>query len=182
MRWSKLKSLVEAKVARSIAPRFAIYSTAYGNCSCGHAWITLDKTVIANFCTRAFWNTNPTFDKSKNKFVSGEVPLDIPQSVVYSYAKQEVNYGELSRQDAYQACWEFVHDLSIEQALQSDDPLIQSLAVLDARIGKKRLMSLSAEKMHPLAHRLWKERLAAEDMLPDVAVEPDAPKAARLSI
>ena len=41
----------------------------------------------------------------------------------------------MSRQDAYRACWEFVHDLSIDQSLADDDPLIQSLAVVDRRLG-----------------------------------------------
>lgn len=74
----------------------------------------------------------------------------------------EVEYGELSRRDAYQSCWEYVHDLSAEQALRSDDPLIQALATLDARIGKRRLKAIQFDTLHPLAARLLKVRMRAE--------------------
>ena len=71
------------------------------------------------------------------------------------YRHQYADFGELSRQDAYRACWEFVHDLSIEQALTDDDPLIQSLAVADSRIGKRRLAQLDVSLLHRLpAHIL----------------------------
>ena len=53
MKWSKLKQLVEQGFAPSLAKRLTINSTAYGACTCGHAWLTLDGEVIANFCTRA---------------------------------------------------------------------------------------------------------------------------------
>ena len=62
MKWTKLKQLVEQRIAPSIRPRFAINSAAYGACSCGHAWITIDKKVVANFCTRAFGNIPRKFD------------------------------------------------------------------------------------------------------------------------
>jgi hypothetical protein len=42
MCWSKLRPLVKEGLAESIARRVDIQSTRYGNCSCGHAWITLD--------------------------------------------------------------------------------------------------------------------------------------------
>ena len=158
MKWSKLKALVENKIAPSMSERFSINSTAYGNCSCGHAWITLDKEVVANFCTRAFWNRSPSFDQEKKKFVAGEVPEGISKK----YEKQLTEYGELSRQDAYQACWEFVHDLSAEQALASDDPLIQTLAVLDSRVGKRRLLKIDAKELHPLASKMLSERALVE--------------------
>lgn len=54
MRWTKLKQKVEQNFAESIASRVAIHSAAYGACTCGHAWITVDGEVIANFCTMAF--------------------------------------------------------------------------------------------------------------------------------
>jgi len=72
MKWSKLKSEIEKKICDDLKNRVSINSTRYGNCTCGHAWITLDKEVIVNFCTMAFWNTKPKFDKEKHKFVHGD--------------------------------------------------------------------------------------------------------------
>jgi hypothetical protein len=148
MKWSKLKSEIENRFCESLKKRVSINSTAYGNCSCGHAWITLDKVIIANFCTRAFYNKqiSEVIDNGK-------------------YDNLKNTYGELRRQDIYESCWSYVHELSIEDALESKDPLIQTLSVIDKRVGKRRLVQLKAEEMHPLASHLFKERLAVENMI-----------------
>ncbi len=51
MQWSKLRSLIVERFAEPLQKRLDIHGAAYGNCSCGHAWLTLDGEVIANFCT-----------------------------------------------------------------------------------------------------------------------------------
>jgi hypothetical protein len=145
MRWSKLRSLVKEGFADSIASRIDIQSTRYGACTCGHAWITLDDEVIANFCTRAHYNA---------QFLDAS----------YRPRHQFADYGELSRQDAYRACWEFVHSLPIESALTDPDPLVQSLAVLDRRLGKRRLAGLDSNGFHPLAAVLLGVRREAEGL------------------
>lgn len=154
MMWSKLKQLVEQGFAPSLSKRLAINSARYGACSCGHAWLTLDKVIIANFCTLAYWTREQAVRR-------GETP---PAPLNKMYADQFVEYGEISRQDAYRACWAFVHDLSIEDALRDHDPLVQTLAVVDKRIGKRRLKQIDIDKLHPLARKLLIVRLRAEGM------------------
>jgi hypothetical protein len=146
MRWSKLKKLVEERFAPSVAKRLSIHSAAYGNCSCGHCWMTLDKKVVANFCTRAYYNKELHSDSGLN-------PM---------YKDQLVLYGEKSRQDAYRSMFDYVHSLSHDEALKSDDVLIQALAVVDARFGKRRLDSLDDSDLHPLARKLLTIRRQAE--------------------
>jgi hypothetical protein len=163
MKWTKLKHLVEQRIAPSIRPRFSINSAAYGACSCGHAWITIDKKIVANFCTRAYWNIPRKFNDSTKKWVSKEPELG--NGIPTPDDKELTNYGELSRQDAYQACWEFVHDLSIDDALSSEDPLAQSLAVIDSRVGKRKLKIIDIETLHPLAAKLFTERCLAEGLI-----------------
>jgi len=153
MRWSKLKSEVESRFCDSMKKRVSINSTAYGACSCGHAWITLDKVLIANFCTRAYYN-NIYYEKR------GEVEEIREKNKKYD--NLENTYGELSRQDVYESCWAYIHDLSIEQAVLSDNPLIQSLAMIDKRLGKRKLKEIDMNLLHPLAVRLLKERIEAE--------------------
>ena len=155
MQWSRLKHLVEERLADSVRNRVAIHSARYGTCTCGRAWLAVDGKEVANFCTRAYWNAR------------GE---HVPSSVsLKKSAATPVAYGELSRQDAYRACWAFVHELSIDQALADKDPLVQTLAVLDARLGKRRLASLDASSLHPLAQKLYAFRVQAEGM----AVRPE---------
>jgi hypothetical protein len=150
MRWSKLRSLVKEGFAESVARRIDIQSTRYGNCSCGQAWITLDGEVIANFCTRAHY------------IAQGLEPASAKAGTTPRHHFSE--FGELSRQDAYQACWAFVHDLSITAALADPNPLVQSLAVIDKRMGKRRLALLQAENFHRLAAVLLGVRRGAEGL------------------
>lgn len=144
MRWSKLRKLVKDRFAPEVQGRLDINSAAYGNCSCGHAWLTWDGEVIANFCTRAHGNIGaymPDFE-----------PPDPPPGKL-------VAYGEFSRQDAYHACWALVHDLSIDEALADEDALVRSLAIVDARLGKRRLARIDPEELHPLPRQLLALRL-----------------------
>lgn len=154
MRWSKLKQRVEENFADSVRSRIAIHSAAYGACTCGHAWLTLDGNVIANFCTRAHGN--------RFRYGHPDNDLGVSAEQAKRYDDQFVDYGEMSRQDVYEACWAFVHDLNFDDALKSDDPLIQSLAVLDRRLGKRRFAEAESRDLHRLAKKLLEIRIGAE--------------------
>ena len=150
MRWSKLKQRVERNFADCIGRRIAIHSTAYGACTCGHAWLTLDGVVIANFCTRAHTN--------RFRYGLKENDLGVSDAQAKKYADQYVEYGEMSRQDVYEACWAYIHELSFDEALKSEDPLIQTLAGL----GRRRFPQVEKSDLHPLARKLFEVRLANE--------------------
>lgn len=75
------------------------------------------------------------------------------------YHDQFVVYGEGSRQDFYQSCWDYIHKLSIDEALAESDPIIQAFAVIDRRVGKRRLAKVDPDELHPLARRLYMERI-----------------------
>lgn len=154
MRWSKLKTLVENGFSESVKGRISVNSAAYGNCGCGHAWITLDKELIANFCTRAHWRRK-YYHYKKERYIVRE----LTEGEIKRYRNQFVEYGDYRRQDFYNACWSFVHELSIQSALSSDNVLIQCLAVLDKRVGKRKLNSLADQSHHPLVSKLLSARV-----------------------
>ena len=62
--------------------------------------------------------------------------------------------------------------LSIEEALQSPSPLLRGLAMLDRRVGKRRLRAMAPlEAEHPLVRALFALRCAVEGIRwPDRAV------------
>ena len=155
MKWSKLKLLLEGRFAKEIKGRVALYSAAYGNCTCGHAWITVDKKLVANFCTRAHFNRLLRNWRESGIYRLGPVPGDIPNRTKNYYLRQAVEYGDLSRQDFYRSCWDFIHKFSIDESLSSDNSLIQALAILDERVGKRRLRKLDREKLQPLARLFY---------------------------
>jgi hypothetical protein len=171
MRWSKLRSLAVERFAEPLQGRLDIHSAAYGNCSCGHAWLTLDGAVIANFCTRAHANAEYVIPRqdpdSRFTFAANAM-----------YDEQLATYGERSRQDVYRTLWGFVHSVSVEEALASDDMLLQALAIVDARVGKRRLAQLDPETLHPLCgYLLMLRRGEARDLTPaDYAARRRAPE------
>lgn len=157
MRWSKLKHRIEENFAGKLKSHISIHSAAYGNCSCGHAWLTLDGDILANFCTRAYYNRYIYGDRDSENGLGPEQEK--------KYNNQFVEYGELSRQDVYGACWDYIHELKFDDALLSDNPLVQSLAVLDKRLGKRRYKTVIESDLHPLARKLFDARVSIEQTL-----------------
>lgn len=77
------------------------------------------------------------FDDTNKKWVSKEPGLT---KVIASVNSDELsNYGDLSCLGAYQGCWEFIHGISVELNLGPEDLLIRTLAIIDKKIGKRRL-------------------------------------------
>lgn len=54
--------------------------------------------------------------------------------------------------------------MPIEAALDSDRPILRALAVVDARVGKRRLRELAQKPEHPFVRRLLDLRLEAETL------------------
>ena len=132
MRWSELRSKVEAEFADEIRDRVAVHVTRHHERSrSGRGWITIDGHEIANFCDWSVYYPNPDHRAS--------------------YKDALAAYGELRAWDFKEACWALIHE-GIEPALASGDPLRQGLAVLHRKFGKRRLSQLldKRDDLHPL--------------------------------
>ena len=58
--------------------------------------------------------------------------------------------------------FDYVHSVSHDEAIKSDDVLVQALAVLDSRLGKRRLEAFDDSALHPLAKKFLTIRQEAE--------------------
>ncbi len=159
MRWSKLRKLVEDSFAESGRGRVHVYSTRY-QCSCGRGWVTIDGKELANLCTflsgskyRAIYH-----ETTKTECLKHPAVKDEERGI-----GNAVEPGEFSRFDLHEACWEYVHS-SINDSLNSENPLVVSLAVLNAKVGKSRLRKLSSQQLHPLTNALLDFRMKAEQI------------------
>ena len=157
MRWSKLKKLVEDTFADSVKGRVHIYSTHY-QCSCGRGWITVDgkelvdlSTMLTGLIYRCAYHEATKTDCVTHPAVPDEARK--PGNLIEP--------GEFSRFDLHEACWEYVHS-SVNSSVASANPLIVSLAVLNAKVGKGRLLKLAETSLHPLTRALLDVRLTAE--------------------
>ena len=151
MKWSKLKQMVEERFADSVKGRVEIFSTRYTkpNSRDGRGWITIDKIQLVNFATPKSWQNFDAY------YHEGTMTNCVTHPAIENEDRTEGNLiedGEFSRFDLHECCWEFL-DLTIEEALSHKSPLINSLAVLDKRLGKRRLVLLEKEKLHPLTKK-----------------------------
>jgi hypothetical protein len=157
MRWSGVRKRVESRFADSVRGRVHLYSTRY-ECSCGRGWITVDGEEIANLCTFSSWTRHRAIfhETSSTRCARHRAVEDRERT-----PRLLVERGEFSRFDLHLACWDFLH-LKLPEALASENPLIVSLAVLDARTGRRKLETLRREALHPLTRALLEFRLAIE--------------------
>ena len=157
MRWSKVKKLVEDSFAESVKKRVQIYSTHY-QCSCGRGWITIDaeelvdlSTMLSSMIYRCVYHEASNVPYPKHPAVSDDERT--PNKLIED--------GEFSRFDLHIACWDYLHQ-SVKDSLESKNPLIKSLAVLNAKVGKGRLVEIAKQNLHPLTRALLDFRVDAE--------------------
>ncbi|MEX0683206.1 MAG: hypothetical protein WD904_11445 [Dehalococcoidia bacterium] len=60
-----------------------------------------------------------------------------------------------------EACWKYLHS-NLNESLESPDPFVSSLAVLNAKVGLTRLRRVSGRDLHPLTRAMLDFRLQAE--------------------
>jgi hypothetical protein len=155
MKWSKLKKTIEEKFADSLNGRVELYTTRYtsGSYFMVRGWITIDGEEIANFSTpdnyqKYGWNTP-------------EINERIPSE--HRTEEQAVEKGEFSRWDFMNACWEYIN-LSIDEAIKNENPIIKSFAMIDKRFGKRRLKLIEKTGLHPLTLKLLELRIESENL------------------
>ncbi len=137
MSWSGLKKQVKQFICPELAGRIDFHITSYRRDSSvietqaslpGRGWVTVDGVEILNLA-------------SVGRLV--EDRDDLPTQT-----------GVTNRQDLYEAIKQYAQ-LSIEEALDHDSFIIQGLAVVDRRLGKKRLAKIEKDKLHPFVHTLY---------------------------
>jgi hypothetical protein len=170
MRWSKVRKLVEESFADSVRGRVTVHGTTYSSytaCTCGRGWIAVDGQDVADMQSLLQWPTYQGQGRATNEW--GHPVIEPSERHVGCL----VEPGEFTRAQLFEACFQYIHS-NPHESLRSDNPLIRSLAVLNARVGKNRLRSLSeAHDLHPLTRFLLEFRMECEGMTP--AAEPQSP-------
>jgi hypothetical protein len=158
MQWSRLKSKAEDFLASSLKGRVELRSTRYRKThdQTGRGYITVDGKEVWNMCTLSFWEA----EYPRINAIAQERQISAAAAQVVADAQLE--------QDGVLPQWRFYRDLerycnsSIEASLKSESPLIKSLAILDARVGKRRLQYLNMAIEHPMVQYFFTLRCQAE--------------------
>jgi hypothetical protein len=173
MRWSQLKKRVEERMCDRLRGRVQVWTTVYRGThdAEGRSWLTLDGEEIASMATLEAW-------AEQHRLAALAIGRD-PRAAWDDWggvrgdrsgywdewrAAEEVRKaaGSFAKFDFTAAVWCSLQ-LSIENALESEDAIIRGMAMIDRRLGKRRFLRLDARQVaHPLVQRLYQLRAEAE--------------------
>ncbi len=170
MQWSQLKKRIEETFADSVKGRLEVWSTRYRHAvhQYGESWITIDKKKIATMGTLrfevAFWKTARRL-REERQCTDYRDPT---QSTEYYAAHDEAQQllreeGIFASCDLNRSLFAYLN-LSIDDALASEDPIIAAFGMLDKRCGKRRLIDLELTDKHPLVSQFYQFRCYAEGL------------------
>lgn len=186
MAWSKLKQNLESFLSPALNGRVEYSATSYRYLpgKAGTCYITVDKKNILNMSdTNSLIRWYETEQEIKNdpnieisvsdeeidmvrKETNGMVPEDRLQVIARSrklseYAKEMMMaQASLSKSNFVDVAIKFL-STPIEASLESNDILLNILALVDRRIGKKRILNMK-EKMklkHPIVQYFYELRM-----------------------
>ncbi|WP_127530300.1 SF0329 family protein [Paenibacillus kobensis] len=187
MSWSKLKQQLESFLSPALSGKVEYRATSYrylpdksGNC-----YITVDKKNILNLSdatTLIKWyqtemeiKNDPDIQipisneeiEAVRKDTKGLVPEDRLKVIARGRKISEVAKDLMSAQSALSksnftvAATKFL-SLSIEESLESNDILLNILALVDRRVGKKRILNMGerVKLKHPIVQYFYELRLS----------------------
>jgi hypothetical protein len=161
MQWSRLKKSIEQRFAESLQDRVQIHTTRYGRKGeTGRFWIVFDKQQIFSAANCSAW-AEESRTSSELRNINGCTDYRDPaQKEQYYQVYWQTKFllhqrGTFSRYECEEALIEYLN-LSIEEALQSENIFINALAMFDSRLGKRRLAFLASDKSrHPLVSKFY---------------------------
>lgn len=137
MMWSKLKSRIEAGFADCLKGRVEIWNTRYRGAHDqeGEGWITIDGERIHSMSSLSFIIAR---NKLSLKYRSDE-GLSVHEAWEKAEDRLEAS-GTMSLGGFNAALFDYLN-LSIDDALASEKSMTRAFAMLDRRLGKRRLQS-----------------------------------------
>jgi hypothetical protein len=148
MQWSKLKSRIKDRICPELRDRIDFHVTSYRHShdDADKVWITVDGETL--FSYKYYPYRRATAEAFFCGLKGGEIATAVREMEIHS------------PQDLGNAMRSYL-DLSIENALESTNSLIKAFAIIDGRVGKRRLARLEVSEMdHPLVKAFYSLRLA----------------------
>ncbi|MCM3079939.1 hypothetical protein [Brevibacillus invocatus] len=187
MSWSKLKQQLDSFLCPALYGRVEYRATGYRYLpdKAGLCYISVDKKNLLNMndkTTLIKWYQTELEIKNDSaiqipisneeieaarKDTQGNVPEDRLKVIVRNkkisvYAKELLSaQASLSKSNFFVVANKFL-SISIEESLESHDVLLNILALVDRRVGKKRILNMT-EKMkvkHPIVQYFYELRLS----------------------
>jgi len=169
MRWTKLQSSLKALRAPTLRDRVALHQARYRYTreEVGRVWVTIDGREVASFDTSRYARRRAELGAQLFEIRRAETPDPAPDYAAYLETDNRARdlLRRAGQYDDYEAIVDLEAYLSlpIDDALASPSPLVRALAVIDRRVGKRRLRSLQPGPLeHALVRQLYLLRCEAE--------------------
>ena len=178
MQWSKTKSTLESFLCDKLQGRIKIYATVYRkfhDCP-SRVWITFDKKEIISASDATYQTKHEQlYRQIKKEGGLKDIPFNENWHVMFNSPERQelikashkaeamINQNTFNSYHFYAPFMEY-GSLSIEEALHSENIIIRAYAMLDRRLGKRRLskFKLTIEDTHPLILHFYKIRCDVE--------------------
>lgn len=172
MQWSQLKKRVEETFADEVKERLEVWVTRYRHAhdGAGEAWITLDKQKIVTMGNLRFQIAHAESAsrlRQQGNCLDYRDPTQAPgYREAWDEAREELHdTGIFSSHDLPKSMLAYLN-LSIDDALVSENPIIRAFAMLDRRLGKRRLCNFDSTDEHPLVSQFHHFRCLVEGLRP----------------
>ncbi|MDN4495421.1 SF0329 family protein [Ureibacillus aquaedulcis] len=178
MQFSKLKKMVEGLLCDSLKRRVGLHAAVYRHSHDDQArvWLTFDKRQILSASDLSFSLEHYHLEQAlKEQYKLQPIPYNDDWEVMLNsperkaliaasdQAEEElVEAGVWGSRHFYQALLNYPN-LSIEEALTSENSLIRAFALFDRRVGKRRLLKMEHFE-HPVEGEFFKIRCEVEGL------------------
>ena len=169
MRWSKRKKKVECFFSELVQGRVELRSTNYRGTHDeeGRGYITFEKNEIWSMCTLSFYSIE--YERIEAIVEREDITPYEAQKIAYDELASE---GKFNQYTYYDSLDEYCNN-SIEASLASDNLLIRCLAMLDARLGKRRLRTLDLSEESKKVIEFYKIRCECEQLPFNTSLKSD---------
>jgi len=160
--WSKTRAKLEKEyLAESLRGRIQYFAVSYSKSPdhLGRAAIRLDGKEVLKSSQYEFFLAQYKLEKETEQKFDCDISYDM-------ILQEILNKGYFDQDDFYIAFKEFDNQ-SIEKSLHSQNPIVRIFALLDRRVGKRRLISLKEEMKNELdwVYYFYQVRLEAEGLI-----------------
>lgn len=167
MKWSQLKKQIEEKFAEPVVGRVEVWNTRYRRAhdQAGEAWITIDIECRISVSDYTYIN-EVCLEQDRIEGAERTGVFDVA-----TYCEQRRAAETTVKGRGIVTPWDFnaslfaYLNLSIEEAIHSENPIIRAFATLDRRFGKRRLIEFDDTHELPIVQTLYQFRCQAEGVI-----------------
>ncbi|WP_431028367.1 SF0329 family protein [Lysinibacillus sp. LZ02] len=177
MQWSKTKARLEGFLCAKLKGRIQLHATVYRiHDGPSRIWITFDKKEILSASDLTFAvKHGHLYEQMKAEVNLSGIPYNQNWEMMFQSKERQAlveasDYAEeiLMRQSLFASYHLYAplmnySNLSIEEALRSENIMIRAFSMFDRRLGKRKLKKLYfTEDTHPLIMKFYNIRCAVE--------------------